>query len=123
MFQPLYTHPSPCSYPHGDCECPEETPDPRVAGAAALVDLADPDRYDRSDDVRVLSASEKRDRPLLNATVASAGGDRTYRVRILLAVEGGRGRFWCDCPDHRKRTNVCKHIVAVARRYFAARNG
>ena len=122
MFEPLYTHPSPCAYPHADCGCPEETPDSRVAGAVALVDLADPSRYDRSEDVRVLSASEKRDRPLLDATVASVeDDDRTYRVRILLAVDGERGRFWCGCPDHRKRTNVCKHIVAVARRYVAAR--
>lgn len=117
MFDPIYEHPTPCAYPYADCDCI----DPRVAGAKALVMLADASRLDRADDVRVVRASEKRDRPLLDAAVESAGGDRTYRVRILLAVDGERGRFWCECPDHRKHTHVCKHIAAVANRYIAAR--
>lgn len=123
MFDPIYEHPSPCAYPYADCDCEVEsdTTDPRVAGAMDLVMLADASRLDRADDVRVVRASEKRDRPLLDAAVESAGGDRTYRVRILLAVDGERGRFWCECPDHRKHTHVCKHIAAVANRYIAAR--
>ena len=125
MFEPMYEHPSPCSYPYGDCECEveDDTTDPRIASAMHLVMLADSTRLDRADDVRVVRASEKRDRPLLDATVASVKDDRrTYRVRILLAADGERGRFWCSCPDHSKRTNVCKHIVAVANRYIASRN-
>lgn len=124
MFERLYEHPHPCAYPHADCDCEveDDTTDPRVAGAMHLVMIADSTRLDRADDVRVVRASEKRDRPLLDATVASVKDDsRTYRVRILLAAGGERGRFWCSCPDHSKRKNVCKHIVAVANRYVAAR--
>jgi len=93
----------------------------RVLGARDLIALADHARVQRADDVRVISASEKRDRPLLTATVESVDEEGvTYVVRILLAVKGKRGRYWCACPDHRKRTNVCKHIIAVADRYVAA---
>jgi hypothetical protein len=98
------------------------TKDERVESAKTLLGLADSARKTRSADVTVVRASEKREKPLLDAVVESVETNTTtYRVRILLAVEGERGRFWCSCPDHRRHKHVCKHIAAVADRYIEGR--
>ena len=91
----------------------------RGAAALRLVESVDKRRRGRSLHIGVITATERGDR--LIATVQSEDKAKTYKTVISLDVGGKRGWVRCDCDDNRRRNLPCKHSVAVANRYRAAK--
>ncbi len=91
----------------------------RGTAARRLVESVDKRRRERADRIDVISATERGGR--LIATVRSEDKVKTYKTVISLDVRGKRGWVRCDCDDNRRRNLPCKHSVAVANRYRAAK--
>ena len=91
----------------------------RGTAARRLVEPVDERRRERANRIDVINATERGDR--LVATVRSEDKAKTYNTVISLDVRGKRGWVRCDCDDNNRRNLPCKHSVAVANRYRAAK--